>query len=996
MNMRAGQTATHLSMLLPPRLTDQQPLTGWMRSTSFFRRGIALLVLITFLSLTLSPTVVAIENTTNTTTPAPQSEQAKLSKAILNTQRKLDHIADKLNANQDATTELTELQTLKDEINVLNTTVQAEFDATHSLLQSKALPQVILDRHTAAVAEYQAQLATLLQNLNDIDSATDNEQRKTKVNNAKAHLNSKQLKRAHQESNPNDLSNKAIKAKPNNKAKETQVEFTQAGLYSTPFPKLAALGDFTFDQLAGASDPAYLAATPEVTLTQAIQDHAASLNHDPVQIYHWVRNNVEWMPSWGGVQDADLTLGALRGNSLDIAGLTIALLRASGIPARYVHGTIEVPKDQFINWTGDFATVEAAQEFASVGGIPTTSVSSGGVITKMRLEHVWVEAAIDFQPSRGAKNFAADSWVQLDPSYKQYTYQQGLDAVAISGINPEQLAQDFTNSGTINETEGWVSGFDATILETAQTQAQTALEDYITNQMTDPTVGDVIGGKKTIIQEYSVLPSALPNKVITTGARYAELPNGLRYQMSFAFGKDVLGELINPITYPLAQVNNHKVTLSFTPATADDEAALEALLPEGEITDISQLPSSIPAYLINVIPEIKLNGVTVKQGSPMNLGYDLPLTYQLKTPLETHAPYTYKVPAGSYLSLAAIGQNVSADKLSALQTQLTDTKEKLESEDPALIETVTREALLGDIFYTGSMGYFTQYIALSHIAAISQQNTHNLSMGYGSFGFEPNVSYLFGVPATIEAGGIVVDVRIGRFIGTHHNDIEVRKELNRQVGILSSALEHAVPEQMFTVDPLNPVEGVSTAKALSKAIVEGQRIYHITSANQATALPKINHAPETMTEITNALAVGKEIITHADSVSVPGWSGAGYVILDPTTGDAGYKISGGGNGGWNFIDGGSALIQVGLVGLFAISQGLIVSFLPFIALSIGIHFLLLGYILLLNDAQANFTVGDVLSSVIDTLATGPAKSGKAILDVLKFIVDSIVDFYTRL
>jgi len=33
-------------------------------------------------------------------------------------------------------------------------------------------------------------------------------------------------------------------------------------------------------------------------------------------------------------------------------------------------------------------------------------------------------------------------------------------------------------------------------------------------------------------------------------------------------------------------------------------------------------------------------------------------------------------------------------------------------------------------------------------------------------------------------------------------------------------------------------------------------------------------------------------------VSVPGYTGAGYIIFDPLTGDGAYKISGGGNGGF--------------------------------------------------------------------------------------------------
>ena len=51
-----------------------------------------------------------------------------------------------------------------------------------------------------------------------------------------------------------------------------------------------------------------------------------------------------------------------------------------------------------------------------------------------------------------------------------------------------------------------------------------------------------------------------------------------------------------------------------------------------------------------------------------------------------------------------------------------------------------------------------------------------------------------------------------------------------------------------------------------------------------------------MNEIRNALNAGKEVITHTDAVSVPGWSGAGYIITDPVTGDGAYKIAGGGNG----------------------------------------------------------------------------------------------------
>jgi hypothetical protein len=77
-----------------------------------------------------------------------------------------------------------------------------------------------------------------------------------------------------------------------------------------------------------------------------------------------------------------------------------------------------------------------------------------------------------------------------------------------------------------------------------------------------------------------------------------------------------------------------------------------------------------------------------------------------------------------------------------------------------------------------------------------------------------------------------------------------------QVGLISSALEHAVPEQMFT-HAQNPGEAISAVKALQKANAQGQRIYHITPANQASTLPHIHHSALVMDEIRNALNAGK-------------------------------------------------------------------------------------------------------------------------------------------
>ena len=55
-----------------------------------------------------------------------------------------------------------------------------------------------------------------------------------------------------------------------------------------------------------------------------------------------------------------------QGNAFDIASLQIALLRASDIPARYVHGTIEVEAGAFRSWAGGFEDIGNATGFAAV------------------------------------------------------------------------------------------------------------------------------------------------------------------------------------------------------------------------------------------------------------------------------------------------------------------------------------------------------------------------------------------------------------------------------------------------------------------------------------------------------------------------------------------------------------------------------------------------------------------------------------------------------
>jgi hypothetical protein len=465
-----------------------------------------------------------------------------------------------------------------------------------------------------------------------------------------------------------------------------------------------------------------------------------------------------------------------------------------------------------------------------------------------------------------------------------------------------------------------------------------------------------IGGRKTIVQEFPNLPSALPSRLIVKGARYGEVPDTLRSRIIFAMGTDILGDLVNPKPLPYASINNHRVTLSFRPATTADEDALKSLLPAGEITDLNQLPKSIPSYLISVVPELKVEGTVVLAGTAMRLGEDLPLAFQLINPSSQSRIYQSPVVAGSYLAFAGIGGSVSSQKLSELKAKLESTKITLESQDQTQIASLTREDLLGDMFHAGVLGYYAEYLALGHLAGLSQKNHVQLMPSAGTYGYVPEVSYLFGFPRAIIPGGVEMDLdAVATATSTDGKDKTAWKNFNFQMGALSSALEHAIPEQMF-VTPENPGEGVSAVKALQKAAQQGQRIYHITQANMATALPNLHFHPETLDEIRQALNSGKEVITHTDPISVPGWSGAGYVITDPETGAGAWKIGGGLNGAFLLFLG-AILLTLGVF-LFTAAVGILL-------ITYGVIAMFIGFLLVLfSEAPINMWLGIAFASIL--------------------------------
>ena len=183
---------------------------------------------------------------------------------------------------------------------------------------------------------------------------------------------------------------------------------------------------------------------------------------------------------------------------------------------------------------------------------------------------------------------------------------------------------------------------------------------------------------------------------------------------------------------------------------------------------------------------------------------------------------------------------------------------------------------------------------------IGEKQAHSVGYRAPSYGlFKTSLSpvYFYGIPRNVKATGLTMDV--DRFAGTRvdkDGNVERRLAFNRARGARLSAMEHLVPEQMYSTDDA-PAHGISAVKAIQLAAAEGQKIWTITQGNLDQALASLQLSDEVETDIRNSVYAGKEVTAHERPVNFFGSQSSGYIVLDPYSGAGAYLIEGGENGG---------------------------------------------------------------------------------------------------
>jgi hypothetical protein len=844
--------------------------------------------------------------------PAPgrlERVLAHVDETLREARRASSEIKRQADQGQDLSPGLESLSALWEEIDAAKPEVEASFESVGGRLRKARVPHESMQRHENALAADRAELAGLRGRIEcAVELHREHREARDKGRTAEAAARYKELEDRigqisvvlrekareprHRALDPLQLPHRGSTL-PRREPRLSQGAFE--GIASAA-EEVAAKGKAPVLGLKAAAalpGPGDLGETLEVRLTPGIRALAAQLNNEPVRIYGFVRDQIEFVPTHGSIQGAEGCLKTRLCNDLDTASLLIALLRAAGVPARYAMGTVEMPIARAQSWLGGFSNARAALDFAASAGTPTAGVSTGpSSLVAARLEHVWVEAFVDFVPSRGAVRGTGDTWVPLDASFKELTIIPGIDLDAAAGdFNAKDFFEQIAEGATVADPDGAVSDIDVAAVDRKFAELRDRIATYVSGQGTPLTLGDLSGRKTVVPQTLSVLPASLPYEVLVRGASFAEVPDSLRHKLLFEVTS--AGSFTPDISYrtSLPALAGKRVTLGYLPATAADQAVLESFIPTAPDATLDDLPETLPAYLIRVRPELRIDGAVVAAGASSTLGETGQFSLVFSMPQAGQQRVDNDITAGTYNAIVLNLGRVE-DPVARLASSRA-IHERLRAGDTA---GIGKDDVVGEFFYGAGLLYWSELEMFERIAKDLKKVVTARLPSEGIFTQDLKVSYLFGTPHAVSRGGATTDIDTNVQAAAARDGNAIKEvDFLSVTGTMSSGAESAIYDQMVNAQPTGA--GITAVSYLEAAARQGIPIFHINRDNIARALPKLQVSEAVKQDIQNAINADRVVTIPQREFAKDGFTGVGYIVFDLNTGAGAYLISGGLAGG---------------------------------------------------------------------------------------------------
>ncbi|MDP3995356.1 MAG: transglutaminase-like domain-containing protein, partial [bacterium] len=605
----------------------------------------------------------------------------------------------------------------------------------------------------------------------------------------------------------------------------------------------------------------------EVIIDSNIESLAAELNYNPVAITSYVRSRITYEPYFGGQKGSSGCLAQLLCNDVDTASLTIALLRASGIPARYKHSFVLVPVNQLKTMLGTdhVKTVYAALTNSGLSPkLVNTSIPVGTHIddvdieseTQLALEWTWVEGYVEYDERGGNISFAADKdvvagfvddaglrtylaafpkkqWLPIEPLLNRtITRTRNPIAVDSSSIDAKQFWLDYFQ---YQGTPGPITKFHDDVL------GATGLDS--SNPAYSSTVA-LTPNKNT----YDILPPALPYGLVTSSdnnagttiitAPYSAWPDAWRQTVAVSLASQDGSQTFLDKTFFASEINNQSIYLRYNGATQTDADVIASY---GGL-------ASTPAPLVEIVPYLEFAGQLQSGATPVRIGDTLVLETKLTANgAIIHESQKFSIAGneeGMFIAFSSVAADAYLDNVneSGLLAQGT----------AALARTYLRHLTANRDALSSALDYAANFQFMR--AIVTQNRSLNV---FGDY------------PATFDFSGLTMDAATDMNDYSRRDNYKNRRDYFRLLfGLEASRYEG----QLFT--DVAGLDGISTVSGLQYAYAhpETYTVHTIESANQSE-IDGLNISSNVKAQIQAAVSAGATAVVPDKNITKGNFQG---------------------------------------------------------------------------------------------------------------------------
>ena len=298
-----------------------------------------------------------------------------------------------------------------------------------------------------------------------------------------------------------------------------------------------------------------------------VAELARGLQYDPLRIFNYVHNHIEYTPYFGLLKGASQTLLERSGNDFDQASLLFSLLIESGYSPVYVYGAMQIPMWDYDaydlpNWLVTQESAMAVETILVNGGIPYAFSAQNYAFT---VDRVWVEVEIDGQTRK------------LDPAFKRHYGQTGeILSDMMNYSRTALLAQAGGQSGSDyvqNMSESTLFSY----LDGLSTNLLSSLNANHANAALDELLGNIGINAESVTNLSTTL-----RFTSSTVTNWTAIPEQYCHRVTITHGN------ATPVSQKVSDLNGRRLSITY-------DGGLQ-LASGGPVSNLTQIASTISAF----------------------------------------------------------------------------------------------------------------------------------------------------------------------------------------------------------------------------------------------------------------------------------------------------------------------------------------------------------------------------------------------------------------